>query len=140
MSDKFVKYYSNDEKIKELSEYVHQNFKMIMTKMASEMRRKLDIKPDMENSEGYQSLMYSLAGRMFNEMVYCLGGMSQSNGISVLEIVPVITWEVLFKMIEGNFKIDDVRESLILKNRKDFEKYYTTHIDELRKNIEALPK
>ena len=78
MKDKFTEYYSTPEKIAELSEYVHLNFRVIMTKMQSEMRRKLDIEPNMENRDGYYSLMLSLQGRLFNEMVYSLVSVLQS--------------------------------------------------------------
>lgn len=60
MKDKFKDYYNSEERIKELSEYVHLNFKLIHTKMVSEMRRKLDITPDLSNTDGYASLLISL--------------------------------------------------------------------------------
>ncbi len=101
MKDKFTEYYSSEEKITEMSEYVHINFKLIETKMLSEMRRKLDIKPNMDNSDGYLSLMASLHGRMFNEMVYSLAGFCQSLNIKASDIVPETTLKIFLDLYEG---------------------------------------
>jgi len=138
--DKFAAYYNNEEKMKELSEYVHQNFKLIWTKMSSEMRRMLDIEPNMDNSDGYVSLMMSLQGRLFNEMIYSLSGSLQSLNMKFTEVVPHLTICVLFDLIEGrnplNGRIrDDVKEDV-----DGFKKYYKSQIDGLRKAVEALPK
>src|ERR1700683_1254396 len=99
--DKFVKYYDNEEKIKELSQYVHENFKLIHTKMISEMRRKLDITPEMDNRDGYLSLMVTLYGRMFNEMVYGLSGICQSIQRDASAIIPNSTLKILLDLYEG---------------------------------------
>ncbi len=51
MINKFEEYYKdNDERSKQFSMYVHMNFRLILTKMLSEMRRKLDIVPDLEST------------------------------------------------------------------------------------------
>src|SRR5208283_1099163 len=79
----------------------HLNFKLIQTKMISEMRRKFDIKPSRDNSEGYISLMVSLYGRMFNEMIYSLAGICQSCDMKLTKIAPPLTLSLLLDLIEG---------------------------------------
>src|ERR1700685_4432185 len=103
MKDKFLEYYNTEEKISEMSEYVHLNFKLIHTKMLSEMRRKLDMSnpPDMSNRDGYLSLMISLYGRMFNEMVYSLCGFCQSLDVKASEIIPQPTLKIFLDLWEG---------------------------------------
>lgn len=140
MSDKFAEYYNTPEKIQELSEYVHLNFRLIQTKMLSEMRRKLDITPDLENTEGYVSLMLSLYGRMFNEMTYGLCGICQSSETKVSDIIPETTLKIFLDLWEGKNPLNgrlrtDVKDDLV-----GFKKYYLENIDELRSNKEALPK
>lgn len=139
MKDKFVKYYSTEEKIKEMSEYVHINFRLILTKMLSEMRRKLDIKPDQQNSEGYVSLMMSLQGRLFNEMVYSMCGSCQSHNMKITEVVPPITLLMLLELMKGiNPLQGHLRRDVV--DLDVFNKYYLEHVDELREVLEALPK
>lgn len=141
MEDKFEKYYSgNPEKIQELSEYVHMNFKLIHTKMLSEMRRKLDINPDMQNTEGYHSLMVSLFGRMFNELVYSLAGISQSTGAKVSDIIPDATIKVFLDLYEGKNPLNGRMRTDIKEDLEGFKAYYLAHIDDLREHKEALPK
>lgn len=138
--DKFAKHCSSQEKIDEFSEYVHLNFKLILTKMISEMRRKLDIEPDMSNSEGYVSLMVSLYGRMFNEMVYSLAGISQATNAPVNEIIPQTTLKVFLDLYEGKNPLEGRLRTDVKEDLAGFKRYYLKHIDELRENIEALPK
>ncbi len=138
--DKFAQHYSSEEKIEEFSEYVHLNFKLIMTKMTSEIRRKLDINPDMQNSDGYVSLMVSLYVRMFNEMVYSLAGISQATNTPVNEIVPDTTLKILLDLWEGKNPLNGRLRTDVKENLAGFKRYYLEHIDELRENLEALPK
>lgn len=138
--DKFAKHCNSQEKIKEFSEYVHLNFKLIMTKMISEMRRKLDIEPDMNNPDGYVSLMVSLYGRMFNEMVYSLAGISQATNTPVNEIVPETSLKIFLDLWEGKNPLAGRLRSDVKEDLAGFKRYYLEHIDELRENAEALPK
>ncbi len=140
MKDKFSEYYNSEEKIKELSEYVHLNFKLIHTKMVSEMRRKLDIHPDLENSDGYVSLMVSLYGRMFNEMVYGLVGISQSQNVKVSEIIPHTTIKVFLDLYEGKNPLHGRLRTDVQEDLEGFKKYYLENIEQLREEKEALPK
>lgn|SRR5574338_199514 len=139
MKDKFVKYYQSEEKIKELSQYVHENFKLIHTKMLSEMRRKLDINADMTNSEGYASLMVSLYGRMFNELVYGLAGISQSTGVKAADIIPAATIKIFLDLYEGKNPLNGRLRNDVKDNLEGFKKYYLENIDELRDCKTALP-
>lgn len=137
--DKFAKYYSDEKKIRELSEYVHLNFKLIQTKMISEMRRKLDVTPDMQNSDGYVSLMVSLYGRMFNEMVYSLAGISQAINTKVSEIIPQETLKVFLDLWEGKNPLNGRIRTDVKEDLEGFKKYYLENIDALREVKEALP-
>lgn len=138
--DKFAQHCNSEEKIEEFSEYVHLNFKLIMTKMISEMRRKLDINPDMNNSEGYVSLMVSLYGRMFNEMVYSFAGISQATDSPVNAIVPETSLKIFLDLWEGKNPLEGRLRSDVKEDLAGFKRYYLKHIDELRENVEALPK
>lgn len=140
MTDKFAEYYSSDEKIDELSEYVHQNYKLICTKMISEMRRNLCIKPDLENSEGYVSLQVSLMGRLFNEMIYSLAGTCQSFDLKLTDIVPANTFMILFDLLEEKNPLNGSIRKDVKIDLEGFKKYYTQNIDQLRSITEALPK
>jgi hypothetical protein len=139
--NKLAQYYNSEERISELSEYVHKNFHLIQTKMISEMRRKLDITPDMTNSDGYVSLMVTLYGRMFNEMIYGMAGMCQSTDMKIIDIVPKTTFDILFDLIEGKNPLNgglrrDVREF----SREERNAYYLENVEQLRNNLDALPK
>ena len=138
--DKFAEYYNNPEKIEELSLYVHENFKLIQTKMISEMRRKLDINPDMENSEGYVSLMVSLYGRMFNEMVDGLAGVCQSTKMNASEIIPQTTLKLFLDLWEGKNPLNGRMRTDVKEDLEGFKKYYLSNINELRQHKQALPK
>lgn len=138
--DKFANYYNTDEKIRELSEYVHQNFMLIATKMISEMSRKLDITPDMENSDGYISLQVSLEGRMFNEFVYGLAGICQSTGVSLREIIPPETIRIFLNLYEGRNPLEGRKRTDVKDDVAAFKKYYLENIDALRDIKEGLPK
>lgn len=139
--DKFANYYEGNEKrIQELSEYVHLNFKLIMTKMISEMRRKLDIEPDLLNKEGYVSLMASLQGRLFNEMVYALCGLCQSMKLNPVEVLPITTIQIFTDLMQGKNVLQGKLRDDITEDLPGFKKYYLEQIDELRKITEALPK
>lgn len=137
--DKFAKHYDSPEKIKELSQYVHENFKLIQTKMISEMRRKLDITPDTANSDGYVSLMVSLHGRMFNEMVYSLAGISQSTKKDVKDIIPETTLKIFLDLWEGKNPLNGRLRSDVKEDIEGFKKYYLENVDALRAVKEALP-
>jgi len=139
MTDKFANYCNTEERIKELSDYVHLNCKMIIVKMVSEMRRKLDIEPDRENKEGYVSLQLSIIGRMFNELVYALYAACHSHNMHFLDIVPRSTCAILMDLIQGKDTFDEGKLPDINKDLEKFNKYYLSQIDELRKNLEALP-
>lgn len=137
--DKFTKYYSDPEKVKEISEYVHLNFRLIMTKMVSEMRRKLDITPDIENTDGYISLMYALQGRLLNEMVYSMAAICQESGMKLTEILPPMTLIWILEMMKGVNPLNGaLRQDMV--DLYTFKKYYMENIEELRENVEALPK
>ncbi len=138
--DKFAAYHNTDEKIQELSEYVHLNFKLIQTKMISEMRRKLDINPDMGNSEGYVSLMVSIYGRMLNEMVYALSGICQATNTKASDIVPIATLKIFLDLLEGKNPLNGRIRTDVKEDLDGFKKYYLENIEELRKNTDALPK
>lgn len=138
--DKFANYYKDEDKIQELSEYVHLNFKLIHTKMLSEMRRKLDIAPDMTNQEGYLSLMISLYGRMFNEMIYSLAGFCQSLEISLDKIIPITSLKIFMDLWEGNNPLKGRLRSDVKDDIKGFHKYYCENIEKLREDKNALPK
>jgi len=140
MTDKFAEYYGKEYRMRELSEYVHLNFKLIHTKMISELRRKLDVTPDMNNSDGYVSLMVSLYGRMFNELVYGLSGISQSTGVSVSEIIPQSTIKVFLDLYEGKNPLNGRLRTDVKEDLEEFKKYYIENIDQLRNVKEALPK
>lgn len=140
MGDKFTDYYSTPEKIEEMSEYVHLNFRLIMTKMQSEMRRKLDIEPNTQNQDGYYSLACSLQGRLFNEMVYSLCGMCQALDIKFRDVIPKDTILLLFDLMEGKNPLQGKIRTDVHDDKEKFEKYYMSNIAELRAEKEALPK
>lgn len=140
MKDKFAVYYSSEERIKELSEYVHLNYKLIHTKMLSEMRRKLDITPSLDNRDGYVSLMVSLFGRMFNELIYDLAGICQFTQLKGNAIIPKETLKILLDLYEGKNPLNGRLRTDVEDDLEEFKKYYLENIDELRENIEALPK
>lgn len=139
--DKFVAYYNTPERLEELSDYVHLNFHLIQTKMVSEMRRKLNITPDLENSDGYGSLSASLYFRMFNEIMYGMAGMCQAFDLKFNEVVAPSTMEILFMLMKGENPLGGkLRTDLNHISQERRNTYYLTYIDELRKNLEALPK
>lgn len=137
--DKFTKYYGDPKKVEEMSEYVHLNFRLIMTKMVSEMRRKLHIAPDRQNTEGYMSLLASLQGRLMNEMVYSMAGLCQSVNMKLTEILPPMTLIWILEMMKGLNPLNGaLRQEMV--DLDTFNKYYMENIAELRENVEALPK
>lgn len=138
--DKFKEYYNSEEKISELSEYVHLNFKLIHTKMLSEMRRKLEITPDITNVDGYLSLLISLFGRMFNELVYSMCGICQSTGLKSSEILPETTIKILLDLYEGKNPLNGRIRTDVKEDLEIFKKYYIKNIDDLRNIKECLPK
>ncbi len=140
MKDKFAEYYSTEERVKELSQYVHENFKIIQTKMISEMRRKLDIAPDYQNRDGYVSLMVSLYGRMFNEMVYGLAGFCNNPGIDGTQIISIHTIDILITLLKGESPLNGKIRTDVKNNPEAFKKMYLDCIEELREVKEGLPK
>jgi hypothetical protein len=138
--DKFKKYYSDEKKLQELAEYVHLNSKLIHTKMISEMRRKLDITADMTNSDGYMSLLVSLFGRIFVEMVYSLCGICQSSDLKASEIIPKSTLKILLDLYEGKNPLNGRLRTDVKEDLEGFKKYYLENIDALREIKECLPK
>lgn len=139
--DKFAQYYNTPERIQELSDYVHLNFHLIQTKMVSEMRRKLDITPDLQNKDGYVSLLVTLYARIFNELTYGLAGMCQAFNMKITDILPPDTILILFEMIEGKNPLNGkIRTDLDHISQSSKNEYYLKHIEELRKVIKALPK
>ncbi len=138
--DKFAEYYNSPKRIQELSEYVHMNFKLIHTKMISEMRRKLDITPDLQNTDGYLSLLISLFGRMFNELVYSLAGVCQSSNLNAREIIPLQTLRMFLNILEGKNPLNGHERTDVKDDFEGFKNYYKENIDKLREHIEALPK
>ena len=140
MNDKFTAYYNNDKRIQELSEYVHENFKLIQVKMISEMRRKLDISPNMNNQDGYVSLMVSLYGRMFNEMVYGLAGICQSTNVKASDLIPETTIKIFIDLYEGKNFLNGNERTDIKEDLQSFKSYYLQHIEKLREVKEALPR
>jgi len=138
--DKFAEYFKNNpDKIEEFSEYVHINSKIIMTKMISEMRRELDISPDLSNSNGYVSLMVSLYGRLFNEMVYGLSGYCQTFKMKATEIIPVATIDILISLLKDENPLKGKPRRDVPDNKVKFEEMYLECIEELRAVKEALP-
>ncbi len=138
--DKFEAYYNSEEKIQELSQYVHENVKLIHTKMLSEMRKKLDITPDPLNSDGYISLMVSLYGRMFNELVYGLAGISQFSGVAASEIISPSTITIFRNLMNGENHLKGLLRTDVEDDIDGFRKFYLENINDLRKYIGALPK
>ena len=104
------------------------------------MRRKLDINPDMSNQDGYVSLMVSLYGRMFNEMVYGLAGMSQSTNVKASEIIPNTTLKVFLDLYEGKNPLNGRMRTDVKEDLEGFKKYYLENIEALREVKEALPR
>lgn len=140
MSDKFAEYYESENRQRELSQYVHENFKLIHTKMISEIRRMLDIEPDMNNRDGYVSLLVSLYGRMFNEMVYGMAGICQGCRMKASEIIPITTLNIFLDLMEGKNPLNGLPRDDVKNDVEGFKKYYLENIDQLRSVIEALPK
>ena len=138
--DKFAEYYNSEEKIQELAEYVHLNFKLIQTKMISEMRRKLDITPSLQNIDGYMSMMLSLYGAMFKEIVYGLAGICQSTGCNASEIVSPPTLKIFLDLLQGKNPLNGRIRTDVKEDLEDFKNYYLQYIDQLRENTSALPK
>ncbi len=138
--DKFEKYYCDETKMKELSQYVHQNFLLIHTKMVSELRKKLDITPDMQNSDGYVSLIVSLYGRMFNELIYGLAGIAGTTGTKVSDIIPEITFKIFLDLYAGKIPLNGRMRKDVKEDLEGFRKYCLENIDALREVKEALPK
>lgn len=140
MKDKFAEYFNTNERIEELSDYVHENFKIIMTKMISEMRRKLDIEAEMTNKDGYLSLMASLQGRLFNEMVYSLAGIIQSCRLDPTSVIPISTLDILISTLSGKNPLKGEIRTDVKNDPEKFKKLYFECIDELRSVKEGLPK
>ncbi len=135
----FQKYQDTLARQEEFSTYVHLNFRLIMTKMQSEMRRKLDIEPSKDNDNGYYDLMGSLSGRLFNEMVYSLCGMLQAWDMKFTDLIPNTTTLMLLDLMAGKNPLNgEIRKDIV--DLYVFNKYYLDHIAVLRKHVEALPK
>lgn len=139
MSDKFAQYQNTEEKRDQFSEYVHLNFRLIWVKMLSEMRRKLDITPNSKNEEGYSSLMVSIQGRLFNEMVYVLAGICQSLRLDAREILPPATQRIILQLLNGENPLNGEIVTEVV-SKEEFNKYYLANIDRLREDKSCLPK
>jgi hypothetical protein len=140
MKDKFKERYSQDHQVKELAQYVHENFKLIIAKMASEMAKKLDIKGDRQNSEGYVSMVITIQGALFNEMVVSLCSTCQALNLEAFEIVPAYTVQILADLLEGNNPLHGGERTDVVNDIEGFRKYYDTHIQRLRESAEARLK
>ncbi|SRR6266851_1203413 len=141
MINKFEEYYKdNDERSKQFSMYVHMNFRLILTKMLSEMRRKLDIVPDLESTEGYISLMVTLQVRLFNEMIYSLCETFQSTHIKAKLVIPEMTIKLFNDLLEDKIYLIQEDSEVRFIDQDTFNKYYLENIDQLRKNQYYLPK
>jgi hypothetical protein len=105
-----------------------------------EIVRKLDIQINMNNSDGYLSLMVSLFGRMFNELVYSLAGVCQSLNIKASEIISELTMKILLDLFEGKNPLNGRLRTDVKEDLQGFKKYYLDHIDDLRNIDECLPK
>lgn len=139
MKDKFAEYFKHRQE--DLSEYVHMNHRLIITKMLSEMRRKLEIEPDLQNKDGYVSLMVSLQVRLLNECIYALVGYCEAFKLKFTDIIPITTIELLFRLIEGKTTVNADTLHLLPKIPKEkMEEYYLSNIEDLRKVIQELPK
>jgi hypothetical protein len=138
--DKFAEYFKNNpDKIEDLSEYVHINMKIIMTKMTSEMRRELEIIPNHTNTEGYVSLMTSIYGRMFNEMIYGMSAFCQAYKLKATDIIPIATIDILIGLLKDSNPLKGEGRADVPDNLRKFEEMYVECIDELRAVKEALP-
>lgn len=138
--DKFAQHYNTPEKVDELAEYVHLNFKLILTKMTSEMRRKLEISPNLQNTDGYISLLVSLYAAMFQEMVLASAGFCQSFDIKAEAIIQKTTLKILLNLLEGKNLLEGRPRTDIKDDLEGFKKYYLQTINELRENTDCLPK
>lgn len=110
-----------------------------MTKMLSEMRRKLDIESEISNEEGYLDLAVSLQGRLFNEMVYSLAGVCQSTNLNFKDIIPKQTILILLDLMNGKNYLEGNQREDVPKDLKGFFEYYQKEVEDLRKVLEALP-
>jgi hypothetical protein len=91
-------YYSTQEKASELTQYIHENYKLIMTKMLSEMRRKLDI--DTGTNE-YYTLMVGLMSRFFHEITMAMAGVCQSVGVQGSDFIHPDSLKIFLDVYEG---------------------------------------
>ena len=141
MTDKFLEYMNKPGEMENFSQYVHQNMKIINTKMLSEMRRKLEMgDPDMSNSNGYVSLMASLYGRMFSEMFYGMCGFCQALKCPASEMINIVTLSMLTSLLQGKNPLNGLPRSDVKEDKQEFERLYLECIDHLRKVTEALPR
>ena len=103
--------------------------------MISEMRRKLDIAPSQTNEEGYTSLMVTLQGIFFNEMVYALAATCQAFQMKLQEIIPPTTLLMLLNLMKGENPMGGkLREDV--EDQETFNAYYLQEIDVLRAEIQ----
>ena len=137
MIDKFASYYNTEEKVAELSEYVHINMKIIYTKMISEIRKKLDIEPELTNRDGYISLVVSLQGFIFNECVYSLAAICQSVDMKFDQIVPMRTLEILLSLLKGDDPLKGKPRDDVPHDKQKFHQEYMKCIKELRSHKEG---
>lgn len=137
--NKFEEYMKNNEE--NLSKYVHFNVKLIATKMISEMSRKLDVYTTPHEQEDFFSLMISLHGRMFNEIIYALSGFSENFNLKFYEIISPLTLKLLFSLMkEEKIDLNEIKDTQLSVNSQEFKDFYEKNIEEITSFKEALPK
>ncbi len=139
MTDKFAYWAHKDKNEEAFSQYVHENVKIIITKMMSEMRRKLHLTPGHTNEDGYLSMLVSIQGRVFNECVYSLMAICQSLNMKLSDIVPLQTIGLIVDMMEGKNPLEGRIRSDVKEDKAKFQESYQECIDKLRACVEALP-
>lgn len=144
--EKLHDFFATQENVDALSKYVELNFNMIMTKMQSEMRRKHEIPPENTNENGYYDLLVTLYSCMFSEMVIAFSGICRSTDAKFIDCIPKNVLLSLLDLLQAKTldpvipEILKMRRENMAKDRETFNDYYISQIDELRNNLEALPK
>lgn len=117
--------------------YTHQNFKLIVVKIVSEMRRKLDITPDIHN-RSYVTLQIEILMALFQESFMELCGILQTFNVQSSQITDKDFMIMLKTFVNGKNPFAGIpRESI--DEFEDFHKFYNEHVNALRENEDALP-